>query len=76
MNAVKKFNGEVKEMELLQAAKARRYDRKSISDKRSNDAVDMIEGLISFFRSSKALQKLMTIEGENGRPYILRLEEA
>jgi hypothetical protein len=76
MNAVKKFNGEVKEMELLQAAKARRYDRKSISDKRSNDAVDMIEGLISSFRPPKALQKLMTIEGENDRPYILRLEEA
>jgi hypothetical protein len=76
MNAVKEFNEAVKEMELLQAAKAKRYDRKSISDKRINDAVDMIEGLISSFRSPKALQKFMTIEGENGRPYILRLEEA
>ena len=43
---------------------------------RSNRAIDALEGIAAFARSPEALAKLLTVTGPDGKPLLLRLEEA
>lgn len=78
--SVTKFNDAVEEMQhswaVKEAIRDGRYDPDAIETKRRQAVADMIEGLADLVRSTKAWEEFMTVTGADGKPLLLRLEEA
>ena len=78
--STRSFNEAVEKMCHDQAVKTAiregRYDPDVVEMRRRQNVADMIIGLADLVRDAKAWVGTFTIEGTDGKPYLLRFEEA